>query len=86
MASVAPYFKKGSGDATVHLAAQTSVLGKLVEILIKVRIPKRAVLRDNQHGKFCLANRLEYGEMVKKHVHKFELLDLVDFDFQKAFA
>ena len=45
--------------------------------------------KKNQHGfrkgKSCLTDLLEFFESVNKHVERGDLVDLVYFDFQKAF-
>ncbi|CAM4645910.1 unnamed protein product [Lepidochelys kempii] len=95
IANVTPIFKKGSrGDpGNYRLVSLMSVLGKLVETIVKnkiVRHPEeQKLLSKSQHGfckgKSCLPNLLEFFEGVNKHVDKGDPVDIFYLDFQKAF-
>ncbi|CAM4653796.1 unnamed protein product [Lepidochelys kempii] len=95
IANVTPIFKKGSrGDpGNYRPASLTSVLGKLVETIVKKKIVRHIeehkLLRKRQHGfckgRSCLINLLEFFEGVNKHVDKGDPVDIVYLDFQKAF-
>ncbi|CAM5144910.1 unnamed protein product [Natator depressus] len=95
IANVTPIFKKGSrGDPSNHKPTSlTSVLGKLVETIIKNKIVRHIdehnLLGKGQcgfcKGKSCLTNLVEFFEGVNKHVDKGDPVDIVNLDFQKAF-
>ncbi|CAM4564109.1 unnamed protein product [Caretta caretta] len=95
LANVMPIFKKGSRDdpGNYRPVSLTSVLGKLVEIIVKNKIVRHVeehkLLGKSQHGfskgKSCLTNLLESFEGVNKHVDKEDPVGIVYLDFQKAF-
>ncbi|CAM5105037.1 unnamed protein product [Natator depressus] len=95
IANVSPIFKKGSrGDpGNYRPVSLTSVLGKLVETIVKNKIVRHIdeckLLRKSQHGfckgRSCLTDLLEFFEGVNKHVDKGDPVDIVCLDFQKAF-
>ncbi|CAM4676294.1 unnamed protein product [Lepidochelys kempii] len=95
IANVTPVFKKGSrGDPGNYRAVSlTSVLGKLVETIVKNKIVRHIeehkLLRTSQHGfckgRSCLTDLLEFFEGVNKYVDKGDPVDIVYLDFQKAF-
>ncbi|CAM4478491.1 unnamed protein product [Lepidochelys kempii] len=94
-ANVTPIFKKGSrGDPVNYRPVNLmSVLGKLVETIVKNKIVKHIeehkLLGKSQHGfckgRSCLTNLLEFFEEVNKHVNKGDPVDILYLNFQKAF-
>uniref|UniRef100_A0A8C3I5X8 Reverse transcriptase domain-containing protein n=1 Tax=Chrysemys picta bellii TaxID=8478 RepID=A0A8C3I5X8_CHRPI len=95
IANVMPTFKKGSrGDPSNYRPVSlTSVLGKLVETILKNKIVRyveeHKLMGKSQHGfckgKSCFTNLLEFFEGVSKHVDKGHPVDIVYLGFQKAF-
>ncbi|CAM5165119.1 unnamed protein product [Natator depressus] len=95
IANVMPIFKKDSrGDpGNYRPVSLTSVLGKLVETIVKNKIVRHIeehnFLCKSQHGfckgRSCLTNLLEFFEGVNKHEDKGDPVDIVYLDFQKAF-
>ena len=71
----------------------TSVVGKVLETLIKDRIGKHLNkykrIKGSQHGftkgSSCLTNILEFYEAVSDWVDEGKAVDIVYIDFQKAF-
>uniref|UniRef100_A0A8C3IBY2 Reverse transcriptase domain-containing protein n=1 Tax=Chrysemys picta bellii TaxID=8478 RepID=A0A8C3IBY2_CHRPI len=94
IANVMPIFKKGSrGDSTNYRPVSLmSVPGKLVETIVKNKIARHLeehkLLGKSQHGfckgKSCLTNLLEFFEGINKYVDKWDPVDIVYLDFQKA--
>ncbi|CAM4388385.1 unnamed protein product [Lepidochelys kempii] len=95
IANVTPICKKGSGGdpGNYRPVSLTSVLGKLVEKIVKNKIVRQIeehkLLHKSQHGfckgRSCFTNLLEFFEGVNKHVDKGDPVDIVYLDFQKAF-
>ena len=94
-ARVSPLFKKGKRDRPENYrpVSLTSIVGKLVESLIKDNIvehlDRHNLIRSSQHGftkgRSCLTNLLSFMEHVTKSVDEGNSVDIVYLDFAKAF-
>ena len=94
-ANVAPIFKKGKRDdpANYRPVSLTSVVCKVLESIVRDKIiehlDKNKPLRVSQHGfmrhRSCLTNLLKFFEEVLKKLYKWVPVDVIYFDFAKAF-
>ena len=94
-ANIIPLFKKGSRNKSENYrpVSLTSVICKLLERLIKDHmvdfLVKHKLLNSSQHGflkaKSCLTNMLCFLEEITKWIDVGSPVDIVYFDFQKAF-
>jgi hypothetical protein len=94
-ANVVSIFKKGSKDKAENYrpVSLTSVVGKLLETLIKENIvehlEKHGLLKDSQHGfrsgRSCLTNLLDFFESVTSELDDGNCADIIYLDFSKAF-
>lgn len=94
-ANVSPIFKKGKRDDPTNYrpVSLTCVVCKILESIVRDRIidhlDRNKPLRDSQHGfmrhRSCLTNLLEFFEEVLKKVDRGEPVDIIYFDFAKAF-
>ena len=94
-ANVAPIFKKGKRDdpANYRPVSLTSVVCKVLESIVRDKIiehlDRNKPLRVSQHGfmrhRSCLTNLLEFFEEVLKKVDNGVAVDIIYFDFAKAF-
>ncbi|KAF2364839.1 Immunoglobulin V-set domain [Trinorchestia longiramus] len=94
-ANVTPIFKKGNKQIPNNYRpiSLTSVISKIIERLLKVRITKHLndqnLINDTQHGfrekRSCLTNLLDFFGEVNRLYDSKKAVDLVYLDFQKAF-
>ena len=94
-ANIIPLFKKGSRNKSVHYrpVSLTSVICKLLEAIIRDHMMdfliKHKLINPSQHGflkaRSCLTNLLCYLEEITKWVDEGSPVDVIYFDFQKAF-
>ena len=94
-ANVTPIFKKGSiGDpGNYHPISLTSIPCKVKESVMRDEIVDYLVsnqpIKSSQHGfmayHLCTTNPLEFLETVTKSYDKGEPMDVIYFDFSKAF-
>ena len=95
LANVTPLYKKGpkSDPGNYRPVSLTSVLGKVFETLLKMRImtflETKNLLSDNQYGfrkgKSCTTNLLKFYDSVTKEIDNGSMIDVIYIDFQKAF-
>ena len=95
MANVVPIFKKGSrGDPSNYRPVSlTCVVGKLLEKIIKTNIMdhllSNSIIQGSQHGfmpsRSCVTNLLEFLEHVTSVVDSGSSVDIIYYDFSKAF-
>ncbi|CAM4590592.1 unnamed protein product, partial [Lepidochelys olivacea] len=94
-ANVVPIFKKGKEEdpGNYRPVSLTSIPGKIMEQVLKESILKhleeRKVIRNNQHGftkgKSCLTNLLSFYDEITGSVDEGKAVDVLFFDFSKAF-
>ena len=94
-ANVTPLFKKGSKSSPGNYrpVSLTSVICKVMESLLKDFIVSHlnsySLINDTQHGfmsrKSCLTNLLEYLEKLTDLIDQGHAVDVIYFDFAKAF-
>ncbi|KAF2357223.1 Reverse transcriptase domain [Trinorchestia longiramus] len=94
-ANVTPIFKKGNKQIPNNYRpiSLTSVISKIIERLLKVRITKHLndqnLTNHTQHGfrekRSCLTNLLDFFGEVNRIYDSTKAVDLVYLDFQKAF-
>ena len=94
-ANIIPLFKKGSRNKSVNYrpVSLTSVICKLLEAIIRDRMMefliKHKLINPSQHGflkaRSCLTNLLCFFEEITKWVDEGSPVDVIYFDFQKAF-
>jgi hypothetical protein len=94
-ATVTSLFKKGSRSdpGNYRPVSLTSILGKILESIIKDKILKHLIkfklITDTQHGftkgRSCLTNLLEYLETITKYLDDKHPVDIIYLDFAKAF-
>ena len=94
-ANVTPIFKKGKREdpANYRPVSLTSVVCKILESIVRDGIidhlERNKPLRVSQHGfmrhRSCLTNLLEFFEEVLKKVDMGVPIDIIYFDFAKAF-
>ena len=94
-ANITPIYKKGSRSRPENYRpiSLTNVACKIFESLLKHRIVEyltdNRILLDTQHGfrsgRSCLTNLLEFFEKVTSEVDNGKPIDMVYFDFSKAF-
>ncbi|KAF2355543.1 Reverse transcriptase domain [Trinorchestia longiramus] len=95
LANVTPIFQKGNKQIPNNYRPinLTSVISKIIERLLKVRITKHLndqnLINDTQHGfrekRNCLTNLLDFFGEVNRIYDSTKAVDLVYRDFQKAF-
>ena len=95
MANVAPIFKKGKKDESANYrpVSLTSVVCKLLESVIRDKmikhLDKNRLLKLSQHGfmkgRSCLTNLLDFFEDVLENLDSGMPVDVIYFDFAKAF-
>ena len=93
--NICPLFKKGKKEAPGNYrpVSLTSVVGKVLESIIKDELTSHLeannILIPQQHGfrsgKSCTTNLLEYLNQVTEMIDNGEPVDIVFFDYQKAF-
>ena len=94
-ANIIPLFKKGSRNKSVNYrpVSLTSVICKLLETIIRDHMMdfliKHKLINPSHHGflkaKSCLTNLLCFLEEITKWVDDGSPVDVIYFDFQKAF-
>ena len=94
-ANIIPLFKKGSRNKSVNYrpVSLTSVICKVLETIIRDHmmdfIMKHKLRNPSQHGflkaKSCLTNWLRFFEEITKWVDEGSPVDVIYWDFQKAF-
>ena len=94
-ANIIPLFKNGSRNKSVNYrpVSLTSVICKLLESIIRDHIMdfliKHKLINSSQHGflksKSCLTNLLCFVEEITKWMDEGSPVDIIYFDFQKAF-
>lgn len=95
IANVTPIFKKGDKTipANYRPISLTSLVGKLLESVLKVKITnhlnKYDLISDKQHGfrknRSCLTNLLQFYDKVINDYDEDRETDIIYLDFQKAF-
>ena len=95
VANVTPIFKKGKKDdpGNYRPVSLTSVVGKMLESIIRDRLidhlSRNRSLSLSQHGftknRSCLTNLLEFLEDISAKLDEGAPVDVVYFDFSKAF-
>ena len=95
LANVTPIFKKGdkSEPGNYRPISLTSVVGKLLESILRDKIVEHLenneLIRDSQHGfrrkRSCLTNLLDFFHDIFNIYDDCKELDILYFDFQKAF-
>jgi len=95
LANVTPLYKKGpkNDPGNYRPVSLTSVLGKVFETLLKMRImiflETNSLLSDYQYGfrkgKSCTTNLLKFYDKVTEEIDKGNSVDVIYIDFQKAF-
>ena len=94
-ANVCPIFKKGAKDVASNFrpVSLTCIASRIMEGIIKEVMVKHLedneILSPSQHGfrrnKSCLTNLLEYWNQVTEALDRGHPVDIVFFDFSKAF-
>ena len=94
-ANIIPLFKKASRNKSVNYrpVSLTSVICKLLETIVRDHMMdfliKHKLINPSQHGflkaKSCLTNLLCFLEEITKWVDDGSPVDVIYFDFQKAF-
>ena len=94
-ANVAAVFKEGSkkNPANYRPVSLTSQVGKVLEKMIKAELvaylEDNELIKETQHGfrkgRSCLTNLLDFFEAVAREVDQGEPVDVLYFDFKKAF-
>jgi ribonuclease P/MRP protein subunit RPP40 len=95
LANITPLFKKGSKSAPGNYrpVSLTSVIGKLFETLLKIKImgflDSKDLLSNIQYGfrkgRSCTTNLLSFYDNVTKELDIGNAVDITYIDFQKAF-
>ena len=95
MYGICPLFKKGKRDEAGNYrpVSLTSIVGKVLESLLKDELVRHLECNDilipEQHsfrsGKSCVTNLLQYLNQVTDLIDNGEPVDIVFFDFKKAF-
>ena len=93
-ANIIPLLKKGSKNKSVNYrpVSLTSVICKVLETIIRDQMDfliKHKLINPSQHGflkaRSCLTNLLCFFEKITKCVDEGSPVDVIYFDFQKAF-
>jgi len=94
-ANVIPVFKKGKKEdpGNYRLVSLTSILGKMMELLILEviikQVEEKKVIRSSQHGftkgKSCLTNLIAFYNGMTGWIDEGRAVDVVYLEFSKAF-